>query len=504
MVLRSSSSKRALERALEEKFRDACGGKASLSFSQFVDVTGCRSSFFAQRLFEKMDADSSGDVTFTEFIEIVHILQSRDTERRKRFIFDLFDLDHNGFITESELRSTLAASLEEGDFDATEDERADLVNTLVDLFDVGENDAISYEEFSYTLDLYPDLLEGFSLEGIAVCSKEGETEFPTTQWSATKRWIFNRTQGFMTYTFLALILIGCFLWRFQAYARECVHPFGNPHERLHCSGERKRDLMGWSLPIAKGCGQAMKVIFSLILLPVSRNLMTNLRSTFLVHFFNFDASIDFHKTLGTIGFLLAWIHTLCHICDLKRWSDPDRRDLYFKAFPDDNVQPSFQDLLATSVVITGTTMITVFSIAAMFAFDYPRKFLRFSSKSPKTRFRSLLHALGRFLNDFNHFWITHHLFIIFYLALLFHPLPALPNEAKEWGVSDSWLWIFVPVLIYLSERIARSVINRIRATAVLSADVLPGNVVELKIMKPRGFVYIAGQYVFLNCPQLSK
>lgn len=39
----------------------------------------------------------------------------------------------------------------------------------------------------------------------------------------------------------------------------------------------KTELMGWTLPIAKGCGQAMKVVFSAILFPVSRNTVTWLR-----------------------------------------------------------------------------------------------------------------------------------------------------------------------------------------------------------------------------------
>ena len=108
------------------------------------------------------------------------------------------------------------------------------------------------------------------------------------------------------------------------------------------------------------------------------------------------------------------------------------------------------------------------------------------------------------LNNFNNFWYTHHLFAIFYVCLVLHPKPAIPHERYEWAVSDSWVWILVPLSIYVMERLIRALMKGTRDTAVLSADILPGNVVELKIMKPRGLVYTAGQYVFLNCPQLSR
>lgn len=49
------------------------------------------------------------------------------------------------------------------------------------------------------------------------------------------------------------------------------------------------------------------------------------------------------------------------------------------------------------------------------------------------------------LNNFNNFWYTHHLFAAFYILLLIHPTPGLPDESKEWGVSDFWLWGGIPI-----------------------------------------------------------
>lgn len=53
---------------------------------------------------------------------------------------------------------------------------------------------------------------------------------------------------------------------------------------------------------------------------------------------------------------------------------------------------------------------------------------------------NLLNYIFQVLNDFNNFWYTHHLFAFFYILLLLHPQPGLPDERHEWGVSDAWVW----------------------------------------------------------------
>eukprot|EP00210_Caulerpa_lentillifera_P004672 g4457.t1 len=513
-----ANSRSRLDQELRDKFRDVCDDKGTMSYVKFLDVTGCHSELFGKRLFEAIDTDKSGDISYEELLEAVYILQSRDTKRRKRFIFDLFDLNHDGQISKEELINVLYASLEEGRMSLSKDERDAFVSTLLELFELDENGSISFELFSKSLELHPDILEGLTLEGIAISRTQNQSTQRKTRKRKFSSWITNHLQLIFTYSLLTLVLIGCFFWRFQRYMWNCegssyaVDSLSSANEdTLRCQDGRKRVLMGWSLPIAKGAGQAMKAVFTLILFPVSRNLMTNLRLTFLHYFFDFDASIDFHKVLGVIGFTLAWIHTLCHVCDIKRWSDPNRRELYFHAFPNNEQdygrQPDVGDLLKSQVAITGIILISVFSLAALFALDYPKKLSVFQKRpGEKTPgyWRRMILALGKFLNNFNNFWYTHHLFIVFYIAMVLHPAPALPHERYEWAVSDSWVWILVPVFIYLIERITRAVLSQHRDTRVISANILPGKVIEMKIVKPRGLVYTAGQYVFLNCPQLSR
>ena len=50
------------------------------------------------------DADSSGEVDFTEFISGMSCFSSQaDTESKLRFAFKIYDMDNDGFISNGEL-----------------------------------------------------------------------------------------------------------------------------------------------------------------------------------------------------------------------------------------------------------------------------------------------------------------------------------------------------------------------------------------------------------------
>ena len=50
------------------------------------------------------DADSSGEVDFTEFITGMSSFSSQaDTESKLRFAFKIYDMDNDGFISNGEL-----------------------------------------------------------------------------------------------------------------------------------------------------------------------------------------------------------------------------------------------------------------------------------------------------------------------------------------------------------------------------------------------------------------
>lgn len=73
-----------------------------------------------------------------------------------------------------------------------------------------------------------------------------------------------------------------FAWRFVQYRRSAAFR-----------------VMGYCLPTAKGAAETLKLNMALVLLPVCRNTLTWLRSTWARFFVPFDDSIAFHKVKKT-------------------------------------------------------------------------------------------------------------------------------------------------------------------------------------------------------------
>lgn len=74
------------------------------------------------------------------------------------------------------------------------------------------------------------------------------------------------------------IMIGLFAWKFFQYRQKAAFK-----------------IMGYCLLTAKGAAETLKFNMALILLPVCRNTITWLRSTWLGYFVPFDDNINFHK-----------------------------------------------------------------------------------------------------------------------------------------------------------------------------------------------------------------
>eukprot|EP00210_Caulerpa_lentillifera_P004640 g4425.t1 len=583
---------------LAEVFYKETGNKNDMTKEQFFRLTGCKSEIFGNHLFEVLDTGNRGLINIGEMMDGFAKLHSRNVEDRTRFVFSLFDLDGDGVITREELHDVLHSSVVESGAEMNIDELNTLVKALLQLFDSDRTDRVYLEDFSNVLRNYPDLLEGLTFGGFGRIHSIKKTKTVSKSWAPrwlrhATIWVLDNPQYIITYGLTMVAIVLAFLWLFSKFAGNCdgvdmderdpltgytrnnlleiVKFDGNKTmvisdeekkymvfshhmaklDPIICRCARKRKLLGWALPVAKGCAQAMKVVFTLILIPVSRNLMTTLRETFLKQYLAFDEAIEYHKFLGTLGFWLAWAHTLCHGVGISRWRDEERFKWWSFAFPDKRTrettkgieryangsavwseaerlvsngefkdglprmvlntkaQPDVYDLLISVIGITGVVLIVVYTVAVIFAFDYPKRLSCFQPTPQEERghrvsiCRRVVLRIGRSLNDFNNFWYSHQLFGIFYLALLIHPLPRVPSTHQEAGTNDTWMWVGIPLLVYIGERLLR-VRRTGRNTRVLGMELLPGNVLGLKTLRPQGLRYTPGQYVFINCPQVAR
>ncbi|ERN06474.1 hypothetical protein AMTR_s00058p00013380, partial [Amborella trichopoda] len=273
-------------------------------------------------------------------------------------------------------------------------------------------------------------------------------------------------------------LLACaslFAWKFMQYKQSL--PF---------------EVMGYCLCTAKGAAETLKLNMALILLPVCRNTITWLRQNrWISSVIPFNDNINFHKLIAGGIVTGVILHGGTHLaCDFPRIVGCNHtifRQTIYENFG--HHQPSYVEILATTEVATGICMVAMMVAAFLTATQLPRR-------NP-----AALPWPFRRITGFNVFWYSHHLFILVYALLIVHSM--LLFFTKDNMEKTTWMYIAIPIIIYVGERIIR--INRSNHydCNVLEAVIYPGKVLSLKLRKPKGFHYRSGMYVFLQCPQIS-
>ncbi|KAK3121865.1 hypothetical protein QOZ80_8BG0662040 [Eleusine coracana subsp. coracana] len=289
-----------------------------------------------------------------------------------------------------------------------------------------------------------------------------------------------------------------FAWKFAEYRRSPA--FG---------------VMGYCLPTAKGAAETLKLNMALVLLPVCRNTLTWLRSSWARFVVPFDDSIAFHKIIAMAIALGICLHAGNHLaCDFPRLiaSGPDEYRLVAGYFG--STKPTYRSLLAGAEGVTGIVMVTLMAVSFTFAArpfrkrEEQRACRRPSSSSSSSQQAAAHHHRNRCfsplldrLAGFNAFWYSHHLLIVVYLLLLAHGWFLF--LVHRWYQRTTWMYICVPLVLYIGERTLRAFRSKAYAVKILKVCLLPGNVLTITMSKPYGFRYRSGQYIFLQCPIIS-
>lgn len=315
-----------------------------------------------------------------------------------------------------------------------------------------------------------------------------------------------------------------------------------------------RYLTGPGVSVAKAGGAVLNLNSMLILLPVCRNLISFFRGSCSTNQFcrrsirrQLDKNITFHKCVAYMIALWTVIHVVAHMfnfrnlydnykecegefnnaeanlsCALQRLanlSDPqtgDNSPYWINPIMDANEKLPFGLPLIEQGLIpiagwTGAILTVVFIVMFSSATEFIRR------------------------SYFETFWVTHHLFAIYFAMLLIHgtggiirpqtnfqsdsgnyhnitKCQEIPNSWNETdsgcpyptfvnGLPASWKWCIGPIALYVIERTIRFIRSFLTVT-ITKVVKHPSNVVELQ-MKKSGFRMQPGQYIFLKCPSVS-
>ena len=235
-----------------------------------------------------------------------------------------------------------------------------------------------------------------------------------------------------------------------------------------------RSILQDTLPIARGSAGALFFNCGIILFPVCRNSISSLRRTFLNTVVPFDKNIKWHKTIGIMIAIFTISHISAHVINALRLSNY-------------SMGQGIQPITPEQLVLTNPSLLTGVLLVLCF-------FLMLSSSWEGSR-----------RANFEIFWYTHHLFILFFPLLILHGQFCFiqADRAPKCVVGGQFYkWFIFSGVVYTSERLFREF--RVRRLSFISKIVLhPSKVVEVQIKKPSCRTK-PGQWIFLSCPEVNK
>ncbi|XP_028770786.1 respiratory burst oxidase homolog protein C [Neltuma alba] len=407
-------------------------------------------------------------------------ISDQSFDSRLGTFFDMVDKDADGRITEEEIKEIICLSATTNKLTNIQKQAEEYAALIMEELDPEGTGFIMIEH-----------LEVLLLHGPET-SKRGDSKYlsrmlsqklmPTYDNNVVRRW-YRDTSYFLQDNWqrawvLALwmgVMAGLFVYKYMQYReREDVY-----------------NVMGHCVCMAKGAAETLKLNMALILLPVCRNTVTWIRNkTRLGVVVPFDDNLNFHKVIAVGVTIGVGIHAIYHLtCDFPRILDASDEKYMLVAQYFGRKPASYWHFVKSWEGVTGIIMVVLMAIAFTLATPW---FRRGKVKLPK--------PLDK-LTGFNAFWYSHHLFVIVYAMLIVHGVKLYLT--KKWYKKTTWMYLAIPIIIYVLERLIRALRSSIKPVRILKVAVYPGNVLAIYMSKPHGFRYRSGQFMFVNCAAVS-
>ncbi|KAL4010596.1 hypothetical protein IC575_030097 [Cucumis melo] len=456
-----------------------------LARDDFAECIGMvDSKEFALRIFDALARRKGlriSKINMEELHEFWLKISDQSFDARLQIFFDMADSNEDGRITREEVQELILLSASANNLSKLKEraeEYASLIMEELDPENLGYIELWQLETLLLQRDTYMNYSRPLSTATSVGWSQNLSSFNPkyiiksaTTTFNSV---IFQNWQRIWILFLWGSTMAALFTWKFLQYKNKAA--FG---------------IMGYCLPTAKGAAETLKLNMALILLPVCRNTLTWLRSTAARSVVPFDDNINFHKLIACFIAIGIAVHGGVHLaCDFPRLANSSAEEFEVISSDFHNKKPSFKELLMSVEGVTGIAMVILMGISFTLA---TRRFRRNVVRLP---------WLFNRLAGFNAFWYSHHLLGFVYLLLLVHG--TFLFLAHNWTQKTTWVYISFPLLLYLGERSLRACRSEYYSVEILKVSVLPGNVFSLVMLKPRGFKYISGQYIFLQCPSISQ
>ncbi|XP_022235749.1 NADPH oxidase 5-like [Limulus polyphemus] len=470
----------------EEMFRRHAGEQKELNLDQFKKIIQSKNTFFSERVFQLYDTDNLGSISLEKFLQGIKKFAIQKPEEKLKSIFDIYDIDGDGFLQPSELDMVVKECMQENGLTFTDVQLQDLVMTLFEEADVDKSGVISFEKFRAQLNRHPGLIENLSISAekqLLPPSQENVTGRFQDYLPSKLRWRYirnNYISAVFLFIYLAINLI-LFVSRSLQVSKmkdtslNILAKFEYLNNLTH--RERKYNITEEAMledyprkftfeVLARASGQCLNFTCMFIVLPVLRRSLTFLRERGFSDYLPLDQGVYFHKLTGWFILFYSVLHTIMHICNFTRISNGNRHLAAWLLFSTE----TGIGWVKGSACITGWILLVILITMVICALNCIRR-------------RGM----------FEIFYYTHLLYLAFWIILLLHG----PNF---------WKWFLGPALLFLVETLMKIQMSFSKRgkTCVIKGILLPSKVIHLIIKRPRHFEFQPGDYVFIKIPSITQ
>ncbi|XP_022093825.1 dual oxidase 2-like isoform X3 [Acanthaster planci] len=479
-------------------------------------------SIFVEQMFDLVDKDQSGALSFREFLDVIVIFAKGKPEEKLKLMFNMYDVDRSGHLSRDEFMTMLKSMMETVSASLEQKQLEDVISSMFKAAGFENKEELSLEDFITLMGDHKEELSQAALQlqgadvpeaaqptpdrGATVIRRENapsrarktivrayaekDSDRPRTAKNRyqsrvirveTKKATYteNRTQQklnrFLRYiennrlqlfylVLYNLVLAGIFIERAYYYSVEREH-----------GGLRR--IAGYGVTVTRGAASAMMFTYSTLLATMCRNTITFLRGTFLHRYVPFDSALFFHKFVAMLALFWSVVHTIGHSLNFYHIATQTASDLsclFRDFFNGSHELPKFHFWAYRTITgFTGILLVMVCAIMYTFAFSYARR------------------------KVFNLFWLTHNLYAFYFFLMVMHGSGNL--------VQPPFFYYFFlpPVIVFTLDKLV-SVSRKKAEITVVKAELLPSNVTMLEFKRPTTFEYKSGQWVRIACKTLNS
>ncbi|XP_032685960.1 dual oxidase-like isoform X3 [Odontomachus brunneus] len=481
---------------------------------------------FVKKIFNLVDKDKNGFISFREFIDMLVIFLKGSAEEKIKLMFDMYDINNTKRLTREEFSNMLRSFMETVNTDVTDDELETLVQSMMYHANLANKETINLQDFQQILSDFNDQFNYAELEfnvqtegknrklhaGVKTVRStfigevqktveslyadpselqsrvEGKIEdeqdvteerhnseiidgeiveemkkYSDDYWHPILKYLANKRLQIFWVCLYTLLLLGIFAERVYYFSIEREH-----------SGLRR--ILGYGLTITRGAASAMMFTYSTLLLMMCHNTITFLRTTVLQFYIPFDSAIEMHKYIACWALAFSVLHIIGHGFNFYHISTQTADDLsclfrnYFHATHE---LPKFHYWCwGTMTGITGIFLTIVAGLIFICSLSMVRKAF------------------------YNLFSFVHSLYTVFYILMVLHGSGRLVQEPY-------FHYFFLgPAILFIFDKIITVTKTKIE-TPIFKADILPSGVTCLIFPKPLNFQYKSGQWIRVACPALQ-